>query len=142
MDYTLTYEMRNNITKNSNQEERKLEHYANIVDSTVFSKCLKYPAYYLQDIKNILQYYTVYDERPVFIELKDREQYDIDKIAAEIREKDLGEMSQAEFINKIWESEEVAWQTFFNLDKLNFLREIQLAKIRLSHPELFFVTTT
>jgi ATP-dependent helicase IRC3 len=89
----------------------------------------------LQDIKDILQYYSVQDEVPVFIELKDREKYDIDKIASDFLEKKMDDFAQAEFINNAWKSEVLAWETFFNYDKRNFKREIDLAKNRILYPE-------
>jgi ATP-dependent helicase IRC3 len=117
--------------------EDELEIYAEQIENELFVGTLKYPAYHLQDIKDILQYYAVQDEVPAYLELKDREKYDIDKIAIEIVEKDLGAKSETELINKTWDNNEIAWQTFFNFDKRGFLREINLAKTRISHPELF-----
>lgn len=127
----------NNLTERDILTEDELEIFADQIENGFFLGTLKYPAYHLQDIKDILQYYTVQDEVPSYIELKDREKYDIDKIASEIIEKDLGEKSQVELINKTWDNNEVAWQTFFNFDKRGFLREINLAKSRISHPDLF-----
>lgn len=127
----------NNLTERDVLDEDELEDFAEQIEEEFFKGTLKYPAYHLQDIKDILQYYTIQDEVPVFIELKDREKYDIDKIASEIIEKDLGEKSQTELINTIWDSNELEWQTFFNFDKRGFLREINLAKSRINHPELF-----
>lgn len=117
--------------------DEELERYANIVEDEFFNGCLKYPAYHIQDIKDILQYYAIQDQAPPFIELKDREKYNIDEIAKEIIEKDLGERTQAEMINQTWESNEIAWETFFNFDKKNFLREINLSKTKYLHPELY-----
>jgi len=127
----------NNLTERDVLDEDELEDFAEQIEEEFFKGTLKYPAYHLQDIKDILQYYTIQDEVPVFIELKDREKYDIDKIASEIIEKDLGEKSQTELINTIWDSNKLEWQTFFNFDKRGFLREINLAKSRINHPELF-----
>ena len=127
----------NDLTEKDILEEDELEEYAEQIEEEFFKGTLKYPAYHLQDIKDVLQYYTVQDEVPPYIELKDREKYDIDKIATEIIEKDLGEKSQVELINETWQSNEIAWQTFFNFDKRGFLREISLAKTRISHPDLF-----
>lgn len=127
----------NKLTERDILDEDELEDYAEQIEDEFFTGTLKYPAYHLQDIKDILQFYTIQDEVPVFIELKDREKYDIDKIADEIISKDLGEKSQTELINKTWDNNEIEWQTFFNFDKRGFLREINLAKTRLNHPELF-----
>ena len=127
----------NNLTERDILEEDELEEFAEQIEEEFFKGTLKYPAYHFQDIKDILQYYTIQDELPPYIELKDREKYDIDKIATEIIEKDLGEKSQTEMINQTWENNEISWQTFFNFDKRGFLRELNLAKSRISHPELF-----
>lgn len=127
----------NKLTNKDILEEDELEDFAETIEEEFFKGTLKYPAYHFQDIKDILQYYTIQDELPKYIELKDREKFDIDKIAIEIIEKDYGEKSQTEFINKLWENNEFAWQTFFNYDKRGFLREINLAKTRINHPELF-----
>jgi ATP-dependent helicase IRC3 len=130
------FEKKNLISRDSLTETELIE-LADVIEKEFFYGCLKYPAYHLQDIKDILQYFAIQDEEPPYIELKDREKYDIDKIASDIIERDLGEKSQIELINNIWNSNEIAWQTFFNFDKRGFLREINLAKTRISHPDLF-----
>ena len=137
MDALPSFFEQNKLTDIDYIAEDELEELAETIEEEFFKGTVKYPAYHLQDIKNILQFYAEKEEIPPFIELKDREKYDIDKIAEEIREKDLGERSQTELINKIWEDNEIAWQTFFNFDKRNFLREVGLAQQRLRSPELF-----
>jgi hypothetical protein len=132
-----SYFEQNNLTDRDFLDADELEEFAEQIEEEFFNGTLKYPAYRIEDIEDILQYYTIQAEVPVFIELKDREKYDIDNIASEIIENDLGEKSQTELINKIWDSNELEWQTFFNFDKRGFLREINLAKSRINHPELF-----
>lgn len=118
-------------------DDEELEDMTAIAELRFFKGCLKYPAYHTQDIADIIQYFVINGVPPTFIELKDREKYNIDEIAKEIIEKDLGERAQAEMINQTWESNEIAWETFFNFDKKNFLREINLAKTKFLHPELY-----
>jgi len=125
----------NKLTDIDHIAEDELEKLAETMEEEFFKGTLKYPAYYLQDIKNILQFYAEKEEVPPFIELKDREKYDIDKIAKEIIDNDLGEKAQTELINEIWEDNLIAWKVFFGDDKKNFRREINLAKDRLNHPE-------
>ncbi|MDR3287591.1 MAG: DEAD/DEAH box helicase family protein [Prevotellaceae bacterium] len=115
--------------------EKELNHYSSIVDDEYFSGCLKYPAYDLNDIKNVLQYYAIKDQLPPFIELKERDKYDIDKIAKEIIDEELSDMAQAKLINTMWDDDEFAWQTFFNFDKKNFIEEIDRAKRRQLYPD-------
>ena len=104
-----------------------------------FSDCEKYPAYDIQDLQNVIRYFMEQGRgatAPIYVELKDRHKFDIDKIAAEFIKKDYGERKQISMINQIWENDQIGWQTFFNYDKRSFIREIQLAKIRISYPDL------
>lgn len=127
----------NNLSERDVLEEDELEEFAKKIEEELFQGTLKYPAYYLQDIKNILQYYTIQGEVPAFIKMEDREKFDIDKIASDIIEKDLGAKSQAKLINTIWDSNELEWQTFFNFDKREFVRELDLAKSRINYPDIY-----
>jgi ATP-dependent helicase IRC3 len=127
----------NNLTERDFLSEDELIRCAITIEDEFFNGCLKYPAYHLQDLKDILQYYTIQDELPIYVELKDREKYDIDKIAKEIIEKDLGERAKTDLINETWNNNEIAWQTFFNFDKRSFIREIDLSKARLQYPDLY-----
>lgn len=117
--------------------EEELETYANRIEEEFFLGVEKYPAYSKQDIKNMLQYYIIQDEIPFYIELKDREKYDIDKIVYEMYEKDLGPKAQKEFVDKMWEANEKQWQVFFNYDKRIFINEIDISNNRLLYPELY-----
>ena len=124
-----------NLTERNMLREDELEVYARFVEKELFHGTLKYPAYHLDDIKNVLQYYAVQGEAPIFIELKDREKYDVRIIAKEIIDKDLTQKAQTELINAAWENNEIEWQTFCNYEKKVFIREIDLAKNRINHPE-------
>lgn len=125
------------LTEKEILSDDELDYYSSIVEDEFFNGCLKYPAYHIEDIKDILQYYAIQDQAPPFVELKDREKYNVDEIAKEIIESDLGGRAETEMINKTWESNEIAWQTFFNFDKKNFLRELNLSKTKYLHPELY-----
>jgi hypothetical protein len=127
----------NKLNRKESLKDGELEKYAQQLENEFFIGTEQYPAYRIEDIKDLLQYYSIQEELPVFIPLSDREKYDIDKIAKEIFEKDLGQRAETEFINDIWANGEIAWQTFFNYDLRYFLREISVAKERIAHPELF-----
>ncbi len=117
--------------------EKELDILSSEVENEFFKGTDKYPAYRLQDIRDIIQYYAIQDEIPPYIELNERENYNIDRIAQEIYDKDFGARAEKELIDSIWESEEIAWQTFFNFDKRHLIREINLAKTKISHPDLY-----
>ncbi len=127
----------NNLTEKESLTANELNNYAQQLEDEFFSAVDKYPAYRIQDIKNILQYYAVQDELPQYMPLKDRELYDIDKVAQEICDKDLRPKSEKAFLDTIWAGNEIAWQTFFNYDKLSLIREVDLAKRKINHPSLF-----
>ncbi|MDR3246526.1 MAG: DEAD/DEAH box helicase family protein [Prevotellaceae bacterium] len=126
-----------NLTDKDFLTDKELDYYSTIVEDGYFCGCLKYPAYSILDIKDILQYYAIQDQIPPFIELKEREKYDIDKIAKDIIDRDLGKRAQADLLNLTWENNEFAWQTFFNFDRKNFIHEIDLSTRRQLYPELF-----
>jgi superfamily II DNA or RNA helicase len=117
--------------------EEDLDIMGHEIEDEFFAGTQKYPAYYTQDIKDILQYYAVQGETPPFIELKDRAKYDIDKIVEGIIKQDMGDMAQTALLKSIWESEETAWQTFFNFDEKLFRKEILNAKERKMRPDLY-----
>lgn len=126
---------RNLIEKDFLTEE-ELDKYVIEIEDEFFYGCLKYPCYLKQDIKDILQYYAQRDIEPEFIELRDREKFDINKVATEL--KNLLDDEEAERVNELWESNENEWKAFFGYDnKRYFVQEIYLAKMKINHPELF-----
>ncbi|MEY4937807.1 MAG: hypothetical protein RIS64_4166 [Bacteroidota bacterium] len=113
------------------------EHYAEELEKTFFQGVAKYPAYRRDDIKNLLKYYTIQGAVPPYLLFSDREKYDVDRLATEMHEKGMNRAQEKAFIDRCWEDSETAWQTFFNYDKLNLRREINLAMEKLIEPELY-----
>lgn len=135
---TLPYFVKDNkLEEREILDSKELLLYSKQIEDEFFSGVEKYPAYSIDDIRNLLQYYIIQDEVPQYIELQDRDKFDVDRIANEIYEKDLGARSEKELIDSYWEDNEIEWQTFFNFDKRIFLNEINIAKSRLLHPDLY-----
>lgn len=135
---TLPYFVSDNQLEDREElSEMELNLYSKKIEEEFFYGVEKYPAYSKNDIKDLLHYYIVQGELPHYIELKDRDKFDVDKIAYDIYEKDLGERGQKDLIDSLWETNEIEWQTFFNYDKRIFITEIGNAKNRLSHPDLY-----
>lgn len=135
---TLPYFVEDNNLENCEYlHQQELDIYSQQIEDEFFFGIEKYPAYSKQDIKDLLQYYIIQGEIPQYIELKEREKYNIDKVANEIYVKDLGSRAEKDFIDKTWAESETEWQTFFNYDKRIFINEINLAKNRLFYPELY-----
>ncbi|HZG00954.1 MAG TPA: helicase-related protein, partial [Chitinophagales bacterium] len=122
--------------------EAELDELSEEVEDEFFYGSLKYPAYHIQDIKDILQYYAQNDVEPRYIELKERSKYDLSRIAQKILDDDMGHRAAAEFKNQLWDSNETEWKAFFGYDKRYFLNEIDLAIRRLSNPDLFKKAST
>ncbi|MBN1185272.1 MAG: DEAD/DEAH box helicase family protein [Bacteroidales bacterium] len=126
----------NKLTDKDFLTDEELGQYSAIIEEEFFHGCPKHPCYVPQDIKDIIQYYAQTDTLPKFIELSDREKYDINNVANEI--KNLSDQEETERINILWESNENAWKAFFGFDnKRYFVQEIYLAKMKINHPELF-----
>lgn len=115
----------------------QLDKFATLVDEQFFYGCVKFPGFSIDDIKDILQYYAQNEIEPKYIELKDRDKYDLTKISAEILARNMGRKDEEDFKNHIWESNVVEWKAFFGYDKKYFLNEIDLAIRKLTNPELF-----
>ncbi len=86
-----------------------------------------------EDLKDILQYYFEYQEKPHFIAFEGRDQYDIDRIAQEIYDKDFGQRAKVELLNRIWDDEHYAWNALFGYNKHYFLNEVDLALRKIGH---------
>ncbi len=77
-----------------------------------------------EDIKDILRYFAQTSLKPVFLLFKDRDKYDISKIAAYIWEVDMGERKKAEYLNKLWNDEKSFLKIFFGGNKRYFIDQI------------------
>lgn len=125
------------LTNRDNLTETELTTLTQEIDSDFFFGCVKYPGYNEQDIKDILQYFAQNDIEPRYIELKDREKYDLTKVSNEILTKNFGRKDEEEFKNNLWESNVIEWKAFFGYDKKYFLNEIDLAIRKLINPDLY-----
>ena len=125
------------LTNRDNLTETELITLTQKIDSEFFFGCVKYPGYNQQDIKDILQYFAQNEVEPKYIELKDREKYDLTKVSNEILAKNFGRKDEEDFKNNLWESNVIEWKAFFGYDKKYFLNEIDLAIRKLINPDLY-----
>ncbi len=117
--------------------EEELGKLSEKAETEFFYGCLKYPAYSLDDIKNVLQFYANTETAPPFVEFKERENFNLTKIADEIKSKDFRESEKNEFIDELWKNDAHKWQAFFGYDQRYFENEIALALRKLFKPHLF-----
>lgn len=102
--------------------------FAEVIDEIGFRK---------EDLCNIIEFYSMYEVPPKFIEFTDRSLYDIDKIAREIYDLELGGAKKQEYINSIWEESSLEWKTFFGYNKKFFRQEIDLSIRKIEDPEAY-----
>lgn len=131
------YFKKHKLVERDGLTDAELNTHAQHIDDEFFFGCVKYPGYNIQDIKDILQYYAQNETEPKYVELKDRDKYDLAKVSHEILSKNLGRKEEEEFKNELWESNVIEWKAFFGYDKKYFLNEIDLAIRKLTNPELY-----
>lgn len=120
-------------------EEDELEYLFEKVEEKYFIGQDMIPEYKTEDIKDILRYYALKGVKPGFLKLSDRNKFDLSKEAEYIYENSLGGRKETEYINNIWESENNFWKVFFNHNKGYFIRQLNIEKEKIAHPELFEV---
>lgn len=131
----------NNLQDKEILSENELVQLCKIIEDEYFYGCEKLPGYRIEDIKDVLRYYALYENIPQFIEFKDREKFDITNIADEIYKKDLGERARKEYLMELWEKEQNQWKAFFGFDQKYFINEVYLALQKQSFPEPFEKST-
>lgn len=127
----------NNLKDKEILTENELVHLCKIIEDEYFYGCEKLPGYRIEDIKDALRYYALYENLPQFIEFKDREKFDITNIADEIYKKELSERAKKEYLMELWEKEQNQWKAFFGFDQKYFINEVYLALQKQSFPEQF-----
>ena len=76
-----------------------------------------------QNINNILQYYMINEVKPDFLPFKDRKKYNINEIAKEIVDSDLGPKAKRDLIYIKWDQHESVWKGFFGHDNIKHFRD-------------------
>jgi len=120
-------------------EKDELEYLFEEVEEKYFIGQDMIPEYKKEDIKDIIRYYALKGVKPGFLKLSDREKFDLAKEAEYIYDNSLGGRKETEYINSIWESENNFWKVFFNHHKSYFIRQLNIEKEKIAHPELFKV---
>lgn len=127
----------NNLSDKESLNEGELEVLSRKIEDEFFYGCEKHPGYLVEDIKDLLSFYAQKEVKPDFIELKDRNKFDLSKLAKEIYEKDWGSKAKKKFLDENWDKDESKWRVFFGFDKKYFINEIDLILRKLEYPELY-----
>ena len=97
------------------------------------------PPYERKDVLNILKYYAQYEAVPQFYTFAevDRNKLDVSKIAKYIWDEDMGDRKKAEYLDSLWESADDNMLRLFFGRKLYFLRQIDIERMKLAHPDIY-----
>ncbi|PQO37827.1 DEAD/DEAH box helicase [Bremerella cremea] len=110
---------------------------ADIAEEQFFVGVDKIPGYRREDLVDLIQYYHIYGQVSEFIELSERKNYDVDRVAQEIFDHSLGGAEKVKFLKNTWNEGEKPWRAFFNFDEKTFLNEVNAGLQRIENPELF-----
>ena len=97
------------------------------------------PPYDAKDIKNLLKYYAYTGEVPKFYSVDDqiRKQLDVSLIAKEIYDKDMGDRTRNDFLNKIWEDGDHNIIRLFFPTEIDFRKAVRNESEKISRPDLY-----
>lgn len=127
----------NNISDNDTLNDKELTKFSKEIEDKFFYGSERYPGYIPDDIKDILLFYAKKEVEPDFIELKDREKFDLTKLGQEIKDLNLHFDEETEFIVECWDKNVNEWKVFFGFDKNYFINELDLILRKLRFPDLF-----
>ena len=127
----------NNISDKDTLNDKELTKFSKEIEDKFFYGSERYPGYVPDDIKDILLFYAKKEVQPDFIELKDREKFDLTKLGQEIKDLNLRFDEETEFIVECWDKNVNEWKVFFGFDKNYFINELDLILRKLRFPDLF-----
>lgn len=109
-------------------DDDQLESLSSYVEKEFFEGYSKIIGYDRNDIKDMLRYYALKGVKPEFLKFKEREKYDISKLAHYIVDNDLGIKAEKEYIYEEWNKPNSFWKTMFSHNEEYFINEIQLER--------------
>ena len=78
-----------------------------------------------EEIRLILDHIAKYGTAPEFLGFDQREHFNIDKIAKDIYEQDMGDKAKVLHLKELWDKSQTGWQTFFGGDFPCFVKTVQ-----------------
>lgn len=125
------------LTKKDSLTADELVKLSRQVEAKFFHSVPKYPAYNVNDIQNLLQFYAANETVPPFIEFTERSKFDLTRFAREIVAQDFRQSEKNAFISDLWQADAHKWQAFFGYNENCFRSELDLALRRLEQPHLY-----
>ena len=107
--------------------EKQLKKLSDIVKKEFFDGYDLTIGYNESDIQDILRYFNMTGEPPLYIPFEGTEKYDISNLAMEIIEAGYNEIEKAEYMKNKWNDKNLGWSIYFNNDFFFFRNEIARA---------------
>lgn len=128
----------NNLNDIEELNEHKLQELSKKVEYEYFDGYDTLIGYRIEDIKDILKYYSLYENIPAFIKFEERDKFDIKKIAKEIINRDFGEKSKDEHLRIIWENDGPHWKAFCGYSSFEYFSyEVYLSIRKEYNPDYY-----
>lgn len=126
----------------SELDSKKLNGLVGEVETRYFRKPETKTFFRREDVRNILEFFSKTGSKPTFFEFKDREKFDLAKVAASIYDQELGGAKKTRFINEVWDREASGWKAFFGFNQPYFVRALSKELEKLEFPHHFKKTET
>lgn len=118
------------------EELENIEDTANHIHNTLFGVKESLLGHEKQDIIDILHYYKQNNELPKMIFLKEREKFDIKKVAKNIVKSRFNRIEEDEFISNLWKEDNNKWSVFFGTENERTFRKLIDEEVyKVIHPE-------
>lgn len=117
-------------------EEEELGFLSNVMRESHFSDLKMNQDYMIVDIQNMIRSFALNGSMPAYFDFKDREKFDILKVAQYIYENELGGKSKKEYIDELWEQDNSLFKLYFGSNKLYFRRSIESEIMKLEEIEV------
>ena len=91
------------------------------------------------DIRDLIDYYEIHRQMPVFFTFKERDKYDITRLVKHIMAAGLSGPQEKEFVMAQWNGTggKSIWKDFYNNNLRYFLNDIDLEKRKIMYPEAY-----
>lgn len=120
----MEYIFKNNGILDEKVSDKEFNSLYNYIEKEIFDGYDLEIGFNEEDIKDLLFYYNLTGEKPVYVPFEGRDDFNIGKLASEIVNNEFNRIQEFNYINKKWEDEKLGWKIYFNNDISLFKSEI------------------
>jgi ATP-dependent helicase IRC3 len=79
-----------------------------------------------EDVQDLLRFYAQKQTNPQFLELAERQKYDLATVARDVYDRDLSRSAMAEYVDILWNDPDAFWPVLFHDKKLGFWKQLNI----------------